>query len=130
LGGVSGGMGLLIPLGIGVVMLFVNAFRKVAWFMIMGSSAALMAGILRSITMQFLPTTLLSLVTMTVTIGSGAGLMFKLLRFNVLNAKGQLFYELYFKESGLQGELRRFIVESQNQAAVSMEQSEFNARPI
>jgi hypothetical protein len=78
LGGVSGGMGLLmIPLGIGVAMLFMNVFRKMAWFMIIGSSAALVAGILHSINMQFMPTTLWSLVTMIVMIGSGAGLMFK-----------------------------------------------------
>jgi hypothetical protein len=51
-----------------------------------------------------------------------------LMRFNVLNAKGQLLHEIDFKESGLQGELRRFIVESQDQAAVSIELSQFNAR--
>ena len=67
----------MIPLGVGVALLFVNAFRKVAWFMIIGSSAALIAGILHSINMQFMPTTLWSLVTMIVMIGSGAGLMFK-----------------------------------------------------
>lgn len=67
----------MIPLGVGVALLFVNAFRKVAWFMIIGSSAALIAGILHSINMQFMPTTLWALVTMIVMIGSGAGLMFK-----------------------------------------------------
>jgi hypothetical protein len=71
-------MGLLIiPLGIGVAMLFMNVFRKMAWFMIIGASAALVAGILHSINMQFMPTTLWSHVTMIVIIGSGAGLMFK-----------------------------------------------------
>lgn len=45
--------------------------------MIIGASAALVAGILHSINMQFMPTTLWSLVTMIVIIGSGAGLMFK-----------------------------------------------------
>ena len=71
-------MGLLmIPLGIGVAMLFTNVFRKMAWFMIIGSSAALIAGILHSLNMQFMPTTLWSLVAMIVMIGSGAGLMFR-----------------------------------------------------
>ena len=50
------------------------------------------------------------------------------MRFNVLNAKGQFLHEIDLKGSGLQGELRRFIVESQDQAAVSIELSEFNAR--
>ena len=51
-----------------------------------------------------------------------------LMRFNVLNAKGQFLHKIDLSESGLQGELRRFIVESQHQAAVSIELSEFNAR--
>jgi len=51
-----------------------------------------------------------------------------LMRFNVLNAKGQFLHEIDLKGSGLQGELRRFIVESQDQAAVSIELSDFNAR--
>lgn len=44
--GIGGGAGLLmIPLGIGVAMLFMNAYRKTAWFLIWGSAAALVAGI-------------------------------------------------------------------------------------
>ena len=78
IGGLSGGMGLLmIPLGIGVALLFVNAYRKLAWFMVLGSSAALVAGILHTLNMRFMPTTLWALVTMIVMIGAGAGLMFK-----------------------------------------------------
>ncbi|MCS5697862.1 hypothetical protein NZK32_02225 [Cyanobium sp. FGCU-52] len=50
------------------------------------------------------------------------------MRFNVLNAQGQPIDQIVLKERGLQGELRRFIVESQDQAAVSIELSEFNAR--
>ena len=77
-GGVTSGMGLLmIPLGIGVAMLFINAYRKLAWLLIWGSAAALTAGILHSLSMQFMPTTLWSLVTMVVMIASGAGLMFR-----------------------------------------------------
>ena len=78
IGGVSGGMGLLmIPFGIGVAMLFMNAYRKMAWLLVWGSGAALTAGILHSLSMRFIPTTLWALVTMIVMIAAGAGLMFK-----------------------------------------------------
>ncbi|MFM7312980.1 MAG: hypothetical protein ACKO0M_07410 [Cyanobium sp.] len=78
IGGLSGGMGLLmIPLGIGVAMLFMNSYRKLAWLLVWGSAAALTAGILHSISMRFMPTTLWALVTMIVMIAAGAGLMFK-----------------------------------------------------
>jgi hypothetical protein len=78
IGGLSGGMGLLmIPLGIGVAMLFMNAYRKLAWLMVLGPSAALVAGVLHSISIRFIPTTLWSLVAMIVMIGAGAGLMFR-----------------------------------------------------
>jgi hypothetical protein len=58
-------------------MLFINAYRKLAWLLIWGSAAALTAGILHSLNMQFLPTTLWSLVTIVLMIASGAGLMFR-----------------------------------------------------
>lgn len=78
IGGISGGMGLLmIPLGLGVAMLFMNVYRKMAWLLVWGSAAALAAGILHSISMSFIPTTLWALVTMVVMIAAGAGLMFK-----------------------------------------------------
>jgi hypothetical protein len=71
-------MGLLmIPFGIGVAMLFMNAYRKMAWLLVWGSGAALTAGILHSLSMRFIPTTLWALVTMIVMIAAGAGLMFK-----------------------------------------------------
>lgn len=78
IGGVSEGMGLLmIPLGLGVAMLFLTASRKLAWLLVWGSAAALVVGILHSISMRFMPTTLWALVTMIVMIAAGAGLMFK-----------------------------------------------------
>ncbi|MEB3200369.1 MAG: hypothetical protein VKK62_07570 [Synechococcaceae cyanobacterium] len=78
IGGVTAGMGLLmIPFGIGVAMLFMNAYRKLAWLLIWGSAAALIAGILHSLSMRFMPTTLWALVTMVVMIAAGAGLMFR-----------------------------------------------------
>ncbi|MCT0224296.1 hypothetical protein [Synechococcus sp. CS-1328] len=78
IGGLTGGMGLLmIPFGLGVALLFVNAYRKLAWLLVWGSGAALIVGILHSLDMNFMPTTLWALVTMIVMIAAGAGLMFK-----------------------------------------------------
>ena len=76
--GVTGGMGLLmIPLGVGVAMLFMNAYRKMALLLVWGAAAALAVGILHSLSMRLMPTTLWALVTMVVMIAAGAGLMFK-----------------------------------------------------
>jgi hypothetical protein len=50
------------------------------------------------------------------------------MRFNVLNSKGEVVDQVLFKEKGLQGETRRFLVESQNSDATSLELSEFSAR--
>lgn len=75
--GITGGMGLLmIPLGVGIAMLFLNAYRKLALLLIWGAAAALTVGILHSLSMRFMPTTLWSLVAMVVMIAAGAGLMF------------------------------------------------------
>lgn len=51
-----------------------------------------------------------------------------LMRFHVMNAKGEVIDQLAFKEAGLQGETRRFLIESQNPDAASLVLSEFNAR--
>ncbi len=50
------------------------------------------------------------------------------MRFDVLNVKGELIDQLAFKEAGLQGETRRFLIESQKPEAASLELSEFSAR--
>ena len=50
------------------------------------------------------------------------------MRFNVLNPKGEIVDQLLLKEEGLQGETRRFFVESQNPDAASLELSEFTSR--
>ena len=49
------------------------------------------------------------------------------MRFIVLNAKGEPIHEIPLKGTGLQGELRRFIIESEHQDAASIELSEFKA---
>lgn len=51
-----------------------------------------------------------------------------LMRFNVLNRQSQPIGEIVLNEKGLHGELRRFIIESQNPDAVSIELSDFKAR--
>ena len=78
LGGAGDGVGLLmIPMGIGVALLFAQAFRRLAWVLIWGSAAALFAGVLHSLSLRFMPTTLWALVTMVVMIAAGGGLMFR-----------------------------------------------------
>ena len=51
-----------------------------------------------------------------------------LMIFNVLNAKGEILDKISYREKGMQGETRRFMVESQNVDAASLELSEFSAR--
>ena len=90
LGAFSGGMfsfgsgqgfGLLmIPFGVGVALLLADVLRKVGWFLVWASSAALGAGVLQSLLFSFRTTSLWSLLTMVVMIAGGGGLMFKSLR--------------------------------------------------
>ena len=78
MGGAGDGVGLLmIPMGLGVALLFAQTFRRLAWVLIWGSAAALFAGILHSLSARFMPTTLWALVTMVVMIAAGGGLMFR-----------------------------------------------------
>jgi len=72
------GMGLLmIPLGIGVCLMFAGAYRRWANLLVWASLAALFVGILNSIRMTFMPTTLWQLGVYVVMIASGGGLMFR-----------------------------------------------------
>lgn len=50
-----------------------------------------------------------------------------IMRFNVLNSQSQPIGKIVLEENGLQGEFRRFIIESQDPEAVSIELSEFKA---
>jgi hypothetical protein len=50
-----------------------------------------------------------------------------IMRFNVLNRQSQPIGKILLEENGLQGEFRRFIIESQDPEAVSIELSEFKA---
>jgi hypothetical protein len=70
----------MIPFGLGVVLLFADVMRKLGWFLVWASSAAVGAAILQSLFFSFRPTSLWSLMSMAVMIAGGAGLMFKSLR--------------------------------------------------
>ncbi len=75
------GMGLLmIPLGIGVCMLFAGRYRRWANLLVWASLAALLVGVLNSVRITFRPTTLWQLGVYIVMIASGGGLMFRGMR--------------------------------------------------
>ncbi|MEY4351942.1 MAG: hypothetical protein RLZZ609_183 [Cyanobacteriota bacterium] len=68
---------LLIPLVIGVCLLFTLRNQRWGWFLVLASVAALAVGILQTLIIRFQPTTLWNLLTMMALIGSGGGLMFR-----------------------------------------------------
>lgn len=75
------GMGLLmLPLGIGVCLLFAGAYKRWANLLVWASLAAVGVGILNSIRLTFMPTTLWGLATYIIMIAAGGGLMFRSLR--------------------------------------------------
>jgi hypothetical protein len=77
----SPGMGLLmLPLGIGVCLLFAGGFRRWANVLIWASLSALLVGVLNSVRMVFVPTTLWQLGVYIGMIAAGGGLMFRGLR--------------------------------------------------
>ena len=82
------GMGLLmLPLGIGVALLFAGQGRRWANLLIWASLSALLVGVLNSLRLSFLPTTLWQLAVFIVMIAAGGGLMFRGL--NGYDAEGQ-----------------------------------------
>ncbi|MEY4297516.1 MAG: hypothetical protein RLZZ423_695 [Cyanobacteriota bacterium] len=84
------GMGLLmLPLGIGVCLLFTGRYRRWANLLIWASLAALTVGVLNSLRMSFMPTTLWQLGVYVVMIAAGGGLMFRGL--NGYDAEGESF---------------------------------------
>jgi hypothetical protein len=68
---------LLIPLAIGVCLLFALRNQRWGWFLVLASVGALGVGVLQTLIMTFQPTTLWNLLTMVALIGSGGGLMFR-----------------------------------------------------
>lgn len=72
------GMGLLLlPLGIGLCLAFAGAYKRWSQLLIWASLAGLLVGVLNSIRMSFVPTTLWQLGVYVAMIGIGDGLMFK-----------------------------------------------------
>jgi putative effector of murein hydrolase LrgA (UPF0299 family) len=79
--GLSDSFGLLlIPLVIGVCLLFALRNQRWDWLLVLASVAALAVGVLRTLIMRFQPTRLWNMLTMMALIGSGDGLMFRSLR--------------------------------------------------
>lgn len=75
------GMGLLmVPLGIGLCLLFAGIYRRWANLLIWASLAALVVGVLNSIRLTYRPSTLWELVVYIAMIAIGGGLMFRSLR--------------------------------------------------
>jgi len=75
------GLGLLmIPLGIGVCLLFAETRKRLANLLIWASLAALLVGVLNSVRISFRPTTLWQLGVYIVMMAAGGGLMFRGLR--------------------------------------------------
>ena len=74
----SPGMGLLLlPLGIGLCMAFAGVYERWSKLLIWAALSALLLGVLNSIRMSFIPTTLWQLDVYIAMIGIGGGLMFK-----------------------------------------------------
>jgi len=79
--GAGSGFGLLmIPFGAGVALLLAGAYRRVGWFLVLASTAAIGAAVLHSLVFNFRTTTLFSLMAMVVLMASGGGLMLKSLK--------------------------------------------------
>lgn len=75
------GMGLLmIPLGVGLCLLFAGVYKRWSNLLIWASLAALVVGILNSIRLTYRPSTLWELVVYIAMIAIGGGLMFRSLR--------------------------------------------------
>ena len=72
------GMGLLlIPLGLGVCLLVTGASRRWATLLLWGSLGAILVGVLNSVRLIFLATTLWTLGSYIVMIAVGGGLMLR-----------------------------------------------------
>ena len=68
---------LLVPLGIGLCMAFAGVYAMWSKLLIKASLSALLLGVLNSVRMSFMPTTLWQLGAYMAMIGIGGGLMFK-----------------------------------------------------
>ena len=72
------GMGLLmLPLALGVCLMFAGTYKRWANLLVWASLAALFVGVLNSLRMTFMATTLWQLAVYVAMIGAGGGLMFR-----------------------------------------------------
>ena len=72
------GMGLLmLPLELGVCLMFAGTYKRWANMLVWASLAALFVGVLNGLRMTFIATTLWQLAIYVVMIGAGGGLMFR-----------------------------------------------------
>ena len=72
------GIGLLmVPLAIGVCLMFAGTYKRWANLLVWASLAALFFNVLNSLRMTFMATTLWQLAIYVVMIGAGGGLMFR-----------------------------------------------------
>ena len=60
-------------------LLFALRNQRWGWFLVLASLAAMAAGVLQTLFVQFQPTTLWNLIMMLALVGSGGGLMFRAL---------------------------------------------------
>lgn len=63
-----------------MALLLADAYRRLGWFLLVASSAAIGVGVLQSLIFSFRTTSLWNLLSMVVMIAGGGGLMFKSLR--------------------------------------------------
>ena len=70
----------LIPMLLGVAMLFFNGRSKIAWILTMGGLLFIIVGIIANMDIYFQRTTLFQTLVMLVLIAGGLGLVFKSLR--------------------------------------------------
>jgi len=75
------GMGLLmIPFGLGVVLLVAGTCRRWANLLLWGSLAAFFVGVMNSLRLSFMPATLWQLLMWVVMIAAGGGLILRSVR--------------------------------------------------
>ncbi len=78
--GAGPGFGLLlVPFGVGVTLLLAGVYRRLGWFLLWASGAALGVAVLQSLLFSFRPTSLWSLLAMVAMVAGGGGLMFRAL---------------------------------------------------
>lgn len=71
---------LLIPMAIGVGMVFFNSKTKLGWVLFIGSIVAMILGVMMSLTFSFRPQSLFDTVLVVGLIAAGAGLFIKSLK--------------------------------------------------